>query len=336
MLRHERQTVAMELAAALHHSRDGGLGTSEGLRAQKTASSGGRPGVLTGPKPQLVDAVLSYRAASAPLLAPPSLAAVPDDDEIARGFLEETALKSPEQVERMRRVEKERKRKEEEKEMQDMFARRTVPHPPRLRGKRKKGRRRRSFRRLLRAPLVAALVVDSGSGTLALLVFLVTFFFALCSLRLSSGLRCSASWPFCTRRTVARLSSILAVACAGLVLLVTMHLAFLFPFGVRTVAVAFTWLVLLVTMHLALCSLPWFAGPFLDPMVQTVQNLVEFPQVQFWDEVVFMPVVGQRLALMVQTRTLWSSHRYSRLPCCGAEANPRGLVDHGDYTVAAH
>ena len=157
MLRHERQTVAMELAAALHHSRDGGLGTSVGLRAQKTASSGGRPGVLTEPEPQLVDAVLSYRAASAPLLAPPSLAAAPDDDEIALGFLEDTG-------------------------------RGTNPRPPRLRGEGKRGRRRRSFRRLLRAPLVSALVDDSGSGTLALLVFLVTFFFALCSLRLSSGL----------------------------------------------------------------------------------------------------------------------------------------------------
>ena len=120
--------VAMELAAALHHSRDGGLGTSVGLRAQKTASSGGRPGVLTEPEPQLVDAVLSYRAASAPLLAPPSLAAAPDDDEIALGFLEDMGLKSPEQVERMRRVEKERKRKEEEKEMQDMFARLTAEY----------------------------------------------------------------------------------------------------------------------------------------------------------------------------------------------------------------
>ena len=149
MLRHERQTVAMELAAALHHSRDGGLGTSEGPRAQKTASSGRRPGVLTEPEPQLVDAVLSYRAASAPLLAPPSLAAAPDDDEIALGFLEDMALKSPEQVERVRRVEKERKRKEEEKEMQDMFARLTAEYlqglsqpssssSPRKRKKRKK------------------------------------------------------------------------------------------------------------------------------------------------------------------------------------------------------
>ena len=40
MLRHERQTVAMELAAALHHSWSGGLGRNVGLRAQKTASAG--------------------------------------------------------------------------------------------------------------------------------------------------------------------------------------------------------------------------------------------------------------------------------------------------------
>ena len=39
MLRHERQTVAMELAAALHHSW-GWLGMNVGLRAQKTARAG--------------------------------------------------------------------------------------------------------------------------------------------------------------------------------------------------------------------------------------------------------------------------------------------------------
>ena len=37
-------------------------------------------------------------------------------------------------------------------------------------------------------------------------VFLVTFLFALCFLRLSSGLGCSASWPVWTRRTVMRFS----------------------------------------------------------------------------------------------------------------------------------
>ena len=59
MLRHERQTVAMELAAALHQSRDGGRQTYYGLRAPRTASSGGRPGVLKEPEPpNMVDRVL--------------------------------------------------------------------------------------------------------------------------------------------------------------------------------------------------------------------------------------------------------------------------------------
>ena len=40
MLRHERQTVRMELGAALHHSWSGELVTYKGLRAQKTASAG--------------------------------------------------------------------------------------------------------------------------------------------------------------------------------------------------------------------------------------------------------------------------------------------------------
>ena len=39
MLRHKRQTVAMELAAALHHSRDVGPGTNDGLRADDSELS---------------------------------------------------------------------------------------------------------------------------------------------------------------------------------------------------------------------------------------------------------------------------------------------------------
>ena len=46
MLRHNRQTVAMELAATLHHSRDVGPEKNDGLRAQTTASSGKRPAPL--------------------------------------------------------------------------------------------------------------------------------------------------------------------------------------------------------------------------------------------------------------------------------------------------
>ena len=46
-LRHERQSVAMELAAALHHSRDARSDVAhEALRGQKTASSGSRPAPL--------------------------------------------------------------------------------------------------------------------------------------------------------------------------------------------------------------------------------------------------------------------------------------------------
>ena len=63
MLRHERQTVAMELAAALHHSRDAGPGTYDGLRAQKTASSGKRPGVLSEPEAQVGAVMVGYVAA---------------------------------------------------------------------------------------------------------------------------------------------------------------------------------------------------------------------------------------------------------------------------------
>ena len=46
-LKHERQTVAMELAAALHHSRDVGPGLHAGLRAQRAASSREEAGVET-------------------------------------------------------------------------------------------------------------------------------------------------------------------------------------------------------------------------------------------------------------------------------------------------
>ena len=54
MLRHERQTVAMALAEASHHSAPKGVrATYSGPRAQKTASAAGkRPGVLKEPELQ--------------------------------------------------------------------------------------------------------------------------------------------------------------------------------------------------------------------------------------------------------------------------------------------
>ena len=74
MLRHERQTVAMELAAALHHSRDVGPEKNDGLRAQTTASSGERPGVLEEPEPQGGAVTVGYVAAPGPLLEVASMA----------------------------------------------------------------------------------------------------------------------------------------------------------------------------------------------------------------------------------------------------------------------
>ena len=94
MLRHERQTVAMELAAALHHSRDVGPGTHVGLRAQKTASSGGRrPGVLKEPEPpNVVDRVLRRTV-------PPALdAPVPQVMDQLLSFLSALDSFVPEQV----------------------------------------------------------------------------------------------------------------------------------------------------------------------------------------------------------------------------------------------
>ena len=72
----------------------------------------------------------------------------------------------------------------------------------------------------LHIPLLAALVVDCGSGTLAMLVFLVTFLFALYSLWSSPGLRYFASWPVWTRRTVTRRDARSSSLLARLVLLV--------------------------------------------------------------------------------------------------------------------
>ena len=109
MLRHERQTVAMELAAALHHSRDVGPEQHDALREHKTASSGGeRPGVLKDPEPPWVEAVtVGYEAAGAPLLEVPTLRGDDGVDGTTVSWLLKVALKKKEE---------ERRRKLEEKE----------------------------------------------------------------------------------------------------------------------------------------------------------------------------------------------------------------------------
>ena len=62
--RHEQVSIAAAVATALHHSAQRGEGVVRRLTG--TEDSGNRrtrPGVLKDPEPQLLDAVLAYRAA---------------------------------------------------------------------------------------------------------------------------------------------------------------------------------------------------------------------------------------------------------------------------------
>ena len=97
-LRHERQTVALELAAALHHSRDARSEVShEALRGQKTASPGTRPEPLDEvSEPQVGAVTVGYVAALEPLLTAPLLADTAADavDLVTVHFLLKDALKN--------------------------------------------------------------------------------------------------------------------------------------------------------------------------------------------------------------------------------------------------
>ena len=119
----------MELAAALHHSRDVGPGTHAGLRAQKAASSGeveahethsalrgpkqpppgSRPGILAEPGPQRSDRSLRHSSSGAPSLALVSLAGGDAPDDATVTFLLSAALTMKKEEE-----EEERRKREEE------------------------------------------------------------------------------------------------------------------------------------------------------------------------------------------------------------------------------
>ena len=111
-LKHERQTVAMELAAALRHSRDGERVTNYGLRAPKTASSGQRPGVLTEPEPQGRAVTVGYVAAPGPLLVVPTPHGEDSVDGTTVSFLltENLKLQKEKEEEEWKEREKERER----------------------------------------------------------------------------------------------------------------------------------------------------------------------------------------------------------------------------------
>ena len=116
-LRHERMTVAMELAAATHHSSPKGGWpdtTHDALRGQKTASSAGvhLAGVLKEPEVHWEAATVGHVAAPGPLLAVPVLAGGDGVDRTALSFLVRRAVEDRKKEKEEKEKEKARKKKE--------------------------------------------------------------------------------------------------------------------------------------------------------------------------------------------------------------------------------
>ena len=151
MLRHERQTVAMELAAALHHRRDVGLGVNAGLRAQTTASSGKRPGVLTEPEPQGGAVTVGYVAAPVPTLALSVLAGSAGEavDDLSLRFLLGRSLAEKKEEEE----EEEKRRKEEFDRQVEELRQASLARARELYGSKRKRKKRRK-RRLPRSSVL--------------------------------------------------------------------------------------------------------------------------------------------------------------------------------------
>ena len=152
MLRHERQTVAMELAAALHHSRGGGPGTHDGLRAQTTASSGTRPAPLSEVvEPQGLSAAPRCPDAGVPLLSVPLLSGGDGNDNTTVRWL----LK----VELRKRQKEEKEKEEKEQEVSAELRRRAqthVAHAASLTKRKRKKKRKRKLPRNSSCPRLAA------------------------------------------------------------------------------------------------------------------------------------------------------------------------------------
>ena len=126
--RHERMTVAMELAVATHHSSPKGGwpgATHDALRGQTKASSGRRPGVLKEPEPPVVVEHAACPCSGAPLLVVPSLASAESDgvDGTSLKYLLKLALqKKKEEEVRKKREEEQRLVVEEEKKAKKALA----------------------------------------------------------------------------------------------------------------------------------------------------------------------------------------------------------------------
>ena len=145
--RHERMTVAAELAVALHHSRGvGPAAPHEALRGQSPASPGGRrPGVLKEPKPPVVVEHAACPCSGAPLLVVPSLAAAESDgvDGTSLKYLLKVSLRQ-----RQKEEEEEVMEKKKEKEQAAETRRRAqalVDHAASLPKRKTKKKRKRKL-----------------------------------------------------------------------------------------------------------------------------------------------------------------------------------------------
>ena len=122
--RHERMTVAMAVAEAVHHSAPRRQNTATAireevvhgahaaLRGQKTPPPGERPGSLSDPGPQRSDRTVRRSSGAVPLLAVPVLAGGDGVDGTALSFLVRRAVED-------RKREKEEKEKEEARKMKE-------------------------------------------------------------------------------------------------------------------------------------------------------------------------------------------------------------------------
>ena len=116
--RHEQVSIAAAVATALHHSAQRGGGVARRpTGTEDSGNKGTRPGVLKDPQPQLLDAVLAYRAAGEPSVATPLLAALAAEgiDSSSLRFLTASALKA-------RREEEEKLKREEQEELNSLWA----------------------------------------------------------------------------------------------------------------------------------------------------------------------------------------------------------------------
>ena len=251
-LRHEQQTVAMVLSAALHHSAQVGADVLYAARrSQKTdRTAGRRPGVLKEPVPPVVVEHAACPCSGAPLLVVPSLAAAESDgvDGTSLKYLLKLALQMKGEEEK----EKEEKRKRKEvlararervrdglplSSAEDAAWRQWSGLPPRQE-KRRKGKKRKK-RRLLRTS--------------------------------SRPSRCRKLWRFrsCSFSTLSSSSPVVPqrqILMVQTIQQITEFSQLLYVSGGRcpccagrachavSTALICTWLVFLVTLHLALCS----------------------------------------------------------------------------------